>query len=394
MRGVVDPYLRILAAVSLLLVVADVTLGLDWLPLTFPAVGVLFAVGGAAAASAAGAPGAARRAVTALLLPFWVFAAAVLAVMLARGWQADPFRGAEPFTWSTVGLWLLPISDPPASVEGIPWVLTAWFVPTLLWLTLATPALLWLFRRWPLRLLAVPVVTVLVLSTGIATLTGSARDVVLDLCVYACCWLVGFARHDGRLSGLSPRRTLVLGAVLLASGLARAGSRQDLVDAGRIDEVPVAALLCSLGLVVLLLRVPWRGDRLRTGRPGAVLSAVGARSLTVFLWAPAAAAAAVPALALSPLAAYHTDDASGALLRFATTCVLLLVVVLLVGWAEDVGAGLRPTLLGARRPRASGTRPVAPAPVPARTFVVEGNVVQDLAATERSEPVAPRPAGR
>jgi hypothetical protein len=379
---VVDPYLRILAAVSLLLVVTDAVLGVPWLPLVFPATGVLLAVGGAAAASAAEVPGAVRRALTTLLLPFWVLAGVLLAVMLASGWRADPFAGADPFDWSTVWLWLVPISAPPASVQGIPWVLTAWFVPTLLWLTLVTPALLWLFRRWPLRVLSVPVLTVVALTTGVATLTGSARGVVLDVSVYLCCWLVGFARHDGRLSALSPRAVLVLGAVLLGSGLLHAAALQDVVDAGRIDEVPLAALLCYLGVVLLLLRVPWRGDRLRTGRPGAALSAVGARTLTVFLWAPAAAAAAVPVLAASPLAAYHTDDAPGALLRFATTLLLILVAVLLVGWVEDVGAGLRPTLFGARRTAVPGVLPDAPARE--RSFVVEGNVVQDLAAHETS----------
>jgi hypothetical protein len=397
-RGAVDPYLRILAAVALVVVLADAA-GLPVLPLYLPAVAVLFAVGGAATASAADGPASGRRALGALLLPFWLFAAAVLAVMLTLGWRADPFQGAEPFTWSTVWLWLVPVSAPPASVDGIPWVLTAWFVPTFLWLTLATPALLWLFRRWPLRVLSLPVLTVLALTTGLATVTGRSREVLLEVCVYACCWLVGFARHDGRLARLSPVPVVLAGTALLAAGLAYAAWRYDVYEAGRIDDIPLSALLCALGAVLLLLRVPWRGERLRGGWPGAVASAVGARTMTVFLWAPAAATAAVPALALSPLAEYHTDDTAGAVLRYAATGVLVVVVVLLVGWAEDVGAGVRPTLLGARRP----APPVpAPAPVPEpRTFEVRGNVVQDDGVREdlvrglpAAEPVDPRPVGR
>ena len=52
-RGAIDPYLRVLAAVALVFVVSGAVLDLAWLPLLFPAVGVLFAVGGAVAASAA-----------------------------------------------------------------------------------------------------------------------------------------------------------------------------------------------------------------------------------------------------------------------------------------------------------------------------------------------------
>jgi hypothetical protein len=421
-RGAIDPYLRLLAAVALVFIVSGAVLDLAWLPLLFPAVGVLFAVSGAVAASARdrAATGRAfvRRALTALLLPFWLFGAVMMATMLTLGWRTDRSDGVESFTWWTTWLWLLPFSDPPASVQGFPWVLTAGFVPTFLWLILATPALLWLFRRWPVRLLAVPVLTVLMLTTGIAMLTGRARDVLLEACVYGCCWLVGFARHEGRLSRLSPLLVLVTGLAMLASGLAYAVWRQDVYEARTIDDIPLAALLYSLGAVVLLLRVPWRGDLLRHGRLGAVLSAVSARTLTVFLWTPVTAAAAVPALALSPLAGYHTDDASGALLQYATTWLLILVIVLLVGWAEDVGAGLWPTLLGARSLQPAGSAAsqrafvvrdnlvqelpaVEPADVPAeseRVFVVRDNLVQELPAVEQADLPAPsaasRPVGR
>jgi hypothetical protein len=402
-RGAIDPYVRLLAGVSLVFVVSGTVLDLAWLPLLFP-VGVLFAVGGAVAASASAraASGRAflRRALTTLLLPFWSFAAVMVAIMLTLGWQADPSEGAEPFSWSTTWLWVLPFSDPPASEQGSPWVLTALFVPTFLWLTLATPALLWLFRRWPVRLLAVPVLTVLMLTTGIATLTGRAREVLLEVCVYGCCWLVGFARHEGRLFRVPPPLALGTGLAMLGSGLACAVWRQDVYEASTIDEIPLAALPCSLGAVVLLLRVPWRGDRLRPGRRGAMLSAVSARTMTVFLWTPAAAAAAIPALALSPLAQYHTDDASGVLLQYATTWLLILVVVLLVGWVEDVGAGLWPTLLGARRPEPSrsaapvrrSAAPERPSAAAERVFVVRDNLVQELPAIEPAAPPAAPPA--
>jgi len=393
-RGAVDPYLRLLAALSLVLLVSGAVLDLAWLSLLFPAVGVLFAVGGAVAASAADRAASGRvylrQSLTTLLLPFWLFAAAVVSTMLARGWEADTYQGAEPLDWGTAWLWLFPLSEPPASVEGLPWVLTAWFVPAYLCLLVATPALLWLFRRWPLRLMVLPVVTVLLLTAGIATLTGRAREVVVAVCVYACCWLVGFARHDRTLFRLPLRAALAAGVVFLGAGLAYA-ARQGPLAATTIDDIPLAAQLYSLGAVVLLLRAPWQGRRLASGWTGGVLSAVGARTTTIFLWTPAVAAAAVPALAVSPLADYHTDDPSGVALQYVTTWVLLLVVVLAIGWVEDLGAGRWPTLLGCLR------REVLPrAPRPA-AYVVRDNVVQQLpvpADPERPVSPVPEPAGR
>ena len=389
MKATVDPYLRLLAAISLVVVVSGAVLDLAWLPLLFPAVGVLFAVGGAFAASAVDDAASGRiylrRALASLLLPFWLFAAAMVSFMLTLGWEADPYQGAEPLEWGTAWLWLLPLSEPPASVDGLPWVLTAWFVPAYLCLVVATPALLWLFRRWPLRLMALPVLTLLVLTAGIATLTGRARDVVVAVCVYACCWLVGFARHDRTLFRLPLRGALAAGVVFLGAGLAYA-ARQGPLAATTIDDIPLAAQLYSLGAVVLLLRAPWQGKRLASGWTGGVLSAVGARTTTIFLWTPAVAAAAVPALALSPLADFHTDDASGVALQYATTWVLLLLVVLAIGWVEDVGAGRWPTLLGRRRRE---VLPRAPRPAP---YIVRDNVVQQLPVpADPGRPVRPVP---
>lgn len=391
MKGLIDPYLRVLAAVSLVVVVSGIALGPAWLPLVFPAVGVLFAVGGAVAASAVDRTGSARaflrRALTAFLLPFWLFAGAVVTTMLVLGWSADPYQGTEPFSGSTAWLWAVPISHPPMSTEGLPWAISSSYAPALLWLVLATPALLWLFRRWPWRLLSVPVTTLLLLTTGLVTVTGSARRVLLEVCVYACCWLVGFARADGRLARIPLRPALLAGTALIGSALVYVAWRQEVSEAGTIDDLPLAALLHSLGAVLLLFRIPWRGDRLVRGWLGAAGAAVGGRALTVFLWTPAAAAAAVPVLAASPLAAYHTADASGALLRYGTTWLLLLAVALLLGWAEDVGAGRRPAFIGVRR---AEQRPL-PAP-PERTFVVRDNLVQELPAFEPAEAAVPTAA--
>jgi hypothetical protein len=392
----VDGYLRLLLLVSLVAVVSGAILDWRWLPLLFPASGVLFAIGGALAASASDRAASGRTfllgGMARVLLPFWLFAVAMVSVMLALGWESDPYQGADPVTWSTAWLWLVPLSEPPASVQGVPWVLATSFVSTCLWLVLLTPAALWLFRRWPLRLLAVPLVTALLLTSGLVTLTGRARDVVVALCVYGSCWLMGFARHDGFLKRLPAPAALVGGVALMGAGLGYALWRHEEYAAQTIYDIPLSGLLYSLGAVVVLLRSSSQGTVLGRGWVGAVLSAVGNRTLTIVLWANAAAAVAIPVLSNSPLGAYFTEDASGLLLRYATTWVLILAVTVLGGWVEDVAAGRWPSLLGARR--REQLRPADPA----RAFVVHGNVVQQPATADpvsvASAPGDPRPTGR
>jgi hypothetical protein len=363
-------YVKSLVVVALAAVLTAAAFPRPWLTLVYPAAGVLFAAGGAAAASRLDAVRTSRgyvlRAALALLVPFWLFGAAVVTAMLVTGWSWDAEDGTAPLTWSTAWLWLLPLADPPVSSGGSGLAGAVWFVRVYLWLVVLTPPLLWLSRRWPLRVMAVPLTAMALVTVGIANPLGRTADVVLGLSAYTGCWLLGFAHRDGRLRRVPAAAALGAGAVLAAAGITVALWQQPHHGSYSLDVNPAAAMLYSLGGVLLLLRVdPWtRGlDRLRWLDPA--LSLFHSRTLTAFLWVNVVIALTPPLLAASPLAGFHTATPRGALLAYTATWVLLLATLVVLGWVEDLGAGRRPRLLPLRRRRAAA----GPAPVAARPDV-------------------------
>jgi hypothetical protein len=362
-----DRYLHVLCLVALVHLTAVHAFGQLWLPLLVPSFGVLLALTGALAAAAVDQAASARvflrQRVWRLLLPFWAFGAAAVTAMLALGWRADEQAGAEPLTWGTAWFWLMPLADPPASVQGSEWVGLTSFVGTSLWLLVLSPALLWLFRRWPLRLMSVPIVTLLLMGIGLVSLTGRTYDVVGQLCAYLCCWLLGFARHDGTLRRLPLARTVVLGVALMAAGAGFAVWQQNQYGSWNITDIPLAAGLHSLGGVLLLLRFDPRCGWLDRVPPlRALAEFLSRRVVTAVLWANVAIATAAFVLARTPLARFDAGGPAGTLLFYGTACTLLLVAVLALGRLEEIPV---------RRPRV---------------------VLQDNVAVEPAQPSVPEPA--
>jgi len=386
MRRRESTYVKLLVFVALGVVLTSGLVVRPWLSLLFPAVGVLFAAGGAAAAARLDAAGSGRsylrRAGAGLLVPFWAFGGAVVTAMALDGWQWDPAAGSAPLTWSTAWRWLVPLVDPPVSTDGFGLVGELWFVRVLLWLLLLTPPLLWLSRRWPLRLMTLPLLTMLLVTVGIVNPLGHTADVLLGLCAYTGCWLLGFAHHDGRLREVPADVALAVGTAFAAAGVGLALWQQHLHGTYGLEANPAAATLFSLGGVLVLFRLDpcMRGlERIRGLRP--VLSLFHGRTLTAFLWVNVVIALTPPALAATPLARFHTPTVSGALLEYAAAWVLLVGAMVLLGWLEDVGAGRRPRLLLRRRRRV-----VAPA-VPVRPEVA----VHPDVATVGGQPTPPDP---
>jgi hypothetical protein len=347
-------YVRLLPVIALGLVLAAAVSGRAWPSLVFPALGVLFAAGGAAAAGHLDAAGSGRaylrRAVAALLVPFWVFGATVVAVMTLEGWRWDVMAGSAPLTWSTAWRWVLPLTDPPVSTEGLGLTGSLWFVRTWLWLVLLTPPLLWSSRRWPLRVMALPLSTMVLAAVGVVNPTGSTADVVLGVCGYTGCWLVGSAHHDGRVRRVPTEVALAVGAVLAAAGVGLALWQQPVYGTASPDANPAAATLFSLGGVLVLLRIePWMRwlDGVRGLRP--VASLVHGHTLTAVLWVDVVVALTPPALAATPLARFHTATVQGGLLQYAATGVLLLAAVASLGRLDDLAAGRPPRFLRRRR---------------------------------------------
>ena len=360
-----DRYIDSLRVLALGRVMVYHTFGWAWLPLLFPSMGVMFALAGSlVAGSLTRAPhghyGVIARRLRRLLPPVWALGLVLVPAMLVGGWASQ--GPGEPFRWGHLLLWLLPLGTPPADDQGYEWVVPLWYIRSYLWFLLLSPALLWLFRRWPGRVLVLFPLTAALSTAGVVQLSGRSGDAVLDGAVFGACWLLGFAHHDGALRRLSLRVVLPVAALLMAAGAAWAvhpasGQGWD------IDDVPLANTLYSLGFVLVLLRLyPSFAWMERVPALDRLVGAVNSRAMTIYLWGNASIWAATPLLDASPLASYYTDSWVGMALQLSAACTVLLVVVLLLGWVEDVAAR-RPLRIVPRGERRS-TAPAAP-PAPA-----------------------------
>jgi peptidoglycan/LPS O-acetylase OafA/YrhL len=386
-----DRYIDVLRAAALIRVVTFHAFGWAWLPLIFPSMGIMFALAGVLVAGSLDRAGSMRafysKRLRRLLLPLWMFGVVMLGVMSVLGWHVSEEDGSTALTWDTAWLWVLPLADPPASSQGYLWVLPLWYIRTYLWLVLLSPPLLWLFRRWPLRVMGVPVVALVLMTAGLVMVEGRAADVALQLCVYAGCWLLGFAHHDGLLRHLPVRRVLAGGVFLMAIGGWYAWSHQQQYGATSIDNIPVANMLYSLGAVLLLLRIrPQLGWLHRVRALDGFVNLFSSRAMTIYLWGNFAIGMAPFVVDRLGLARYDTGEMVGAWLRYAAAWALILVAVLLVGWVEDVAADRQPRLL----PLLPSGPPTPDRVGAERSFRLSGNVVVDQIAPGQVAPALPR----
>jgi peptidoglycan/LPS O-acetylase OafA/YrhL len=345
-----DRYIDFLRALALVRVVTYHTFGWTWLATAFPSIGIMLALGGALVAGsldrAGGTAPFLRKRLRRLLPPFWLFGAVLLATMLALGWHASGDDGGVPFSWRTVWLWIVPLADPPASDAGYDWALPMWYIRTYLWFLLLSPALLWLFRRWPLRVILLPALVLPLMVLGLVDFPDPYWDIICQLCVYGACWMLGFAHHDGKLRKLPLLWTLAGGAVLMALGLWHALTHQAQYDGWNVDDNPLAGMLYFTGAVLILLRIYPRFTWLqRLPTLDALVSLLNSRAMTIYLWGNFAIALAPPVLDATGLGQFDTDDTRGLIVEYAAAWTLIFAAVLLVGWVEDVAAGRRPRLL-------------------------------------------------
>ncbi|MCW6006297.1 acyltransferase [Micromonospora sp. CPCC 205371] len=323
--GAREPYVDLLRAAAILRVYLLHTLWLSWLPAVFPAIPVMFALGGCLAAASL-ERGGAWRAVTSrlrrLLPPLWVLAAGAVPLMLVRGWP--------DFRPTAVLYWLVPVANPPTSEWGGPLALALWYLRAYLWLVLLSPALWWAFRRAPrATLAALPAAAlVLYLAGRPATPVG---DVLWSSTAYGTCWVLGFARHTGLLY----RRSALL------TGVAAAGLAVAAMAWGITHRYPdeLAELLWGLAFVVVLMRARPALSWWERARPLAqVVAFLNARAVTIYVWHLPVMFAAMGLLA-------YAGRPAEPLITLAVGTPLLAAVVLAAGWVEDLAARRRPRLV-------------------------------------------------
>jgi peptidoglycan/LPS O-acetylase OafA/YrhL len=356
-----DRYIDSLRALALIRVVSYHLLGWAWLPLVFPSMGVMFALGGAlvaASLSRGAASSVVRKRLRRLLPPLWALGAVLIPVMLWQGWTADPLTfSGTPLSWHALLLWVVPIYTPGGSAWASDLVLPLWYVRTYLWFLLLSPALLWLWRRWPRRTLAAPLGVLAVFTSGVVVGNGSRTDeVTLTLATFGACWLLGFAHHDGSLRRLPKRLVVPAALALLTLGAWWAHTHPAPGLGANIDNIPFANGMYCLGYVLLLLRFypsfDWLARRRLLDR---AVSALNARAMTIYLWGNIAGAAALVLEKRYVADRWYADgqDNLSRLVQYVLMWALIGGIVLAVGWVEDVAAGRRARLLPwpAARPR-------------------------------------------
>ena len=355
MSGTRDRYIDTIRALAIIRVIVYHALAVGWLTILFPSMGVMFALAGslmAASITDSGGLKTVGRRLRRLLPPLWVLGAVAVSVMVIHGWTADD---ATSPTSPRLLFWILPLNTPPSSEWGTLFVATLWYISTYVWFVLLSPALLKLFRRFPVPMLVLPFVLLYVLERHSFGIGDMVLDPINDLCTYLACWLLGFAHHDGMLHRLGWRLVLFVGAAAAAVGgtltwIGRADNGFDLTTA------PLPNAFWSFAFVLILLRA--RPDMARLARIpwlDRLISLLNARAVTIYLWHNPGIYVAGFLLAQVGLA---SGEISGPALLVLCTFLWTALATLVFGWIEDIAARRRPSLLpaGARSGSSSGSR--------------------------------------
>ncbi|WP_432562342.1 serine hydrolase [Kineococcus sp. SYSU DK003] len=361
-----DPLLDGLRTVALGRVLLWHALAWAWLSWVFPAMPVMFFLAGSLLATSLGrVPGRRSWARTALrrarrlLLPFWVFGAAVLATtaLTAR-------RSGEPLLLEHWLRWIAPLA-PPVGAQGQQGWLTShlWYVSDYLWLVLLAPLVVRLARR-PLLVAAVALAGLAVLEVGprygVPTLTGGWRTGVGDALCYGLFAVLGAAwARAVRRPGRGALLVAALGAPVLALGLTRVVP----LERGSLNSSYLLLALVALGWLAALGAAQQPLRRLAAHPAVAAFTrGVTARAVTVYLWHPAAIVLSRTTVdELWPEARLRLAVP----LVVAASVLLTVLAVLAVGWVEDVAGGRPPRWWPGRRPFRPALAVCAPVPVAA-----------------------------
>ncbi|MFI1421002.1 acyltransferase [Streptomyces sp. NPDC020731] len=336
-----DGYFDLLRAVALVRVVAYHTFGWAWAGMVFPSMGVMFGLAGTLMAGSLRRPALTviRSRVRRLLPPFWFWGFFVVTAMLVHGWMPG---------WQIV-YWIVPLGDPPGSAwAGQAWEIV-WYLRTYLWFVLLSPLLLRVFRLSPVVVLVLSLVPVVVLTYVWQPPGGRLGSALTDLATFLFCWLLGFAHHEGVLGRLRPFTVAVVSSAALAYGgwyaLTHRSAYGGTYD---LDDNPLAQAFWSAGFVTLLMYakecLPAGSTRASRSR---LVTVFNARAVTIYLWHEVALILAVPLIDRFwevPAFEAHLPLESQWFL-FGVGWVLIGGFVLACGWAEDVAARRKPTLL-------------------------------------------------
>lgn len=358
-----DRYLDLLRAVALVRVVIYHLFGWAWLTVLFPSMGVMFALAGSLMARSLARPalGVIRGRIRRLLPPMWAFSLVVVPMMFALSWRPVKEEGlwwfvklawyvfpvgAPPYPWS---------SGDPAGLLEETWADQAagplWYIRAYLWFVLASPLLLRAFRKLPWVTLLAPLGLTAVIGTGLVTIPGESGNALSDFAVFGSCWILGFAHHDGLFEDVPRYLTVSLASIVMGFGLWWASGHLT-ADGWDLNDIPLAQAAWSLGFCVILLQYApsWQELPGRLARFDRLVTLANNRAVTIYLWHNLVILATVPLIDLLwkiPYVDAHlgsTVEAMYTLLMTLLVWPLIGLVILCVGWVEDVAAKRRPRL--------------------------------------------------
>lgn len=372
-----DRYLDLLRSIALVRVVVYHLFGWAWMTVLFPSMGVMFALAGSLMARSLKRPAGSviRSRIRRLLPPMWAFGAVALAMMFANGW--NPAK--EDGSWGLIGLfnYIVPIGAPPYPWElGSPsglldetWAVQAagplWYLRAYLWFVIASPLLLWAFRRAPWPTLLAPLGLTAIVGTGLVTIPGETGRAITDFAVYGGCWVLGFAHNDGMLKRIPRYVSVSCASLVMAFGLWWASNHLG-PDGWDLNDIPLAQAAWSFGFVVILLQYSpsWRELPGRLAQWDKLVTLSNNRAVTIYLWHNMLIMATVPIVDLLYRLPFMQSErgmeaisSTYTLWMFALIWPLIGLAVLAVGWVEDLAAKRRPRLWPNGTKRSAGRQP-------------------------------------
>ena len=358
-----DRYLDLLRSFALVRVVVYHIFGWAWLTIVFPSMGVMFALAGSLMARSLSRPalGVIRGRIRRLLPPLWAFSAVMLAMLFAAGWK--PVKEEGLWWFARLFCYIVPVGAPefPWSIgdkAGLledTWAVQAvgplWYLRAYLWFVIASPLLLWAFRRLPWATLLAPLGLTAVVGTGLVNIPGETGNAVCDFAVFGSCWVLGFAHHEGLLQKIPRHLAISCSALVMAFGLWWASGHQT-EDGWDLNDIPLAQATWSLGFVMILLQYSpsWQELPGKLARFDRYVTLSNNRAVTIYLWHNALIMATVPLLDLLWEIPFVDEHLSGALETTYSIWMFLLVwpliglMIVAVGWIEDLAAKRSPRL--------------------------------------------------